>query len=979
MKPTKKYYAFRLGSVLFEKIRDILNGLKHPNLEKLGDQENLESQTNSIIFYNAELPGASSILRGPSSKQLIALAKNSEDAFKALEEGATDYILTSDLSEPSVSRSLILAERLMQSNSKLKFWKEQHELLLEHCHDSIIVQDDQNKIIFSSLSVERLIGRKTEEMIGEDTLAFIHSDDRKEMRTVLAKLVSEKEKSLKCKYRITTSSGKLKWVEATVANYQQSHDISGFIINMRDIDDEYEAKKQLSLAELKYCTLAESTSDGVWHYDLEKDEVSLSESLCRMLGYDRNKDIKSNQIPDLVHPFDRDKAINGMYDRVNSGLPYESELRIQKKDGEYLWVRAIGNGLKNGKGEVILILGALKNIDKRKKVELNLEMNLELNKNRIENIANGINGVLARHRVHPDRKFENLYISSGSMEMWGLSNDEVITDPSRIWDLLDKTEYKILESAFYTAVNKNEKLDQVYSFTDKEGQSKYLHVIAIPKKFEDGTIEWDSITTDVTALKVVENETREQQLMLQNIISNIDGVVQRFKIYPDGKDELVFLSEGYEKISGIPINEVMGNHDIIWEQIIEEDRQKIVSSMENSLKELTPWQQIWRIVNRRGELKWIQGSGTPAKQEDGVIIFDMVTTEITPFKEITSELASARQEFKIAAKAAHLGLWKFDPINDVLEWDEQMFKIFGVEPDEFTGKRGEWVQALHPDDKVKSVNALADTLNTGTDLEFQFRIIKKDTQNIRHIRASANTILDKNGETVYLVGINWDVTYLVQAQEKIIESNKRYALASKAAQDAIWDLDIKTNILKWNPSFSELFGHEIDLERDHLEDWARLVHPDDHDRVVLGLNRFIEAGKNKWEERYRFKKGNGQYAHVNDRGFIVRDHNGLATRMVGAMRDVTAKTEFLNAIKAQNEKLKKIAWKQSHELRGPLTKVMGLASLVKQDGFKDITVDDFLTYISAAASELDHVIREIVDASEEVGIYDPEEQEILKK
>jgi PAS domain S-box-containing protein len=422
----------------------------------------------------------------------------------------------------------------------------------------------------------------------------------------------------------------------------------------------------------------------------------------------------------------------------------------------------------------------------------------------------------------------------------------------------------------------------------------------------------------------------------------------------------------------------MGNNDVVWEQILEEDRKKVVRSIEASLKELTPWQQTWRIVNRKGELKWIQGSGTPTKQEDGIIIFDTVTTEITKLKDITTELDESRQEFRLAARAAHLGLWKLDPINDILKWDEQMFKIFGIDPKEFTGKRDEWVDALHPDEREKSNNGLADTINTGPDLEFQFRIIKKDTQDIRHIRASANTIVDKNGEAVFLVGINWDVTHLVQAQEKLTESNKRYALASKAAQDAIWDLDIKTNILKWSPSFTELYGHKIDLEKDHLDDWARLVHPDDYDRVVLGLDRFIKAGKNKWEERYRFRKGDGEYAHVNDRGFIVRDLNGAATRMVGAMRDVTANTEFLNAIKAQNEKLKKIAWKQSHELRGPLTRMMGLASLVKQDGFKDITMDEFLTYLSAAASELDQVIREIVDASEEVGIYDPEEQKALK-
>lgn len=348
----------------------------------------------------------------------------------------------------------------------MNLWKRQLDFLLEHSYDAIIVQDDQKKIIFTSPSTERLIGRKSGEMIGEDTLTFIHSDDRNELRTILIKLDSAKKKSLKCKCRIITNSGELNWVEAKVTDYKQNQDFSGFIINIRDINDEYEAEKQLSLAELKYRTLVESTSDGLWHYDLEKDEINWSDSLYQILGYDRNEDIKPSQIPDLAHPFDREKVLKGMYDRVYAGLPYEAEFRIRKKDGKYIWVRAEGNGLKNGKGEVILILGAIKNEDTRKKVELDLE----LNKNRIENIANGINGVLAGHRVHPDGKFENLYISSGATEMWGLRDEDVISDPKRIWDLLDQLEYKILESAFYKAVDQHEKLDHMYSFTDKKGE-----------------------------------------------------------------------------------------------------------------------------------------------------------------------------------------------------------------------------------------------------------------------------------------------------------------------------------------------------------------------------------------------------------------------------------------------------------------------------------------------------------------------------
>ncbi|MGB6036151.1 MAG: PAS domain-containing protein [Cryomorphaceae bacterium] len=943
-------------------------------LIELEDQNKLNRLTSSIVFYNAEQPEIPNLLKTSSSNQFIAIAECTEKALRAAEKGATDCIQISTLNKASIQKSLILANRLMRSNSRLNQWKRQVDLLLEQAYDSILVQDDRNEIIFASPSTERLFGKKSEEMIGKDALTFIHSDDREDLRNLLFILDSDNENSLKCKCRVISGSGGVIWVEATVTNYIQNPDITGFIINLRDINDEYEAEKSLSLTELKYRTLVESTSDGVWHYDLENDEVLWSDSLYRILGYNQNEGIKPNHIPDLAHPDDREKILNGLQDRVYKGLPYESEFRIRKKDGKYIWVRAEGNGLKNGKGEVILILGAIKNVDARKRAEIDLE----LSKNRIENIANGINGVLARHREYPNGRVENLYISSGVKEIWGITAEEVIADPEKIWLSLEEVELKKLETAFYEAVKNEVKLDHIYSIRDEEGKKKFLHVVALPKKMRDGTIEWDSITTDVTSIKNAQEKSQEQQLLLENIIYNIDGAVQRYKIDENGKGELLFVSNGFEKLTGIPVEDAMQNFDLAREQIPPEDRLKIQQAIEHSIKHLTEWEETWRITDRSGNLKWIQGSGISMKKPDGSVVTDSVITDITKLKEATAELTSKKQEFKLAAKAALLGLWKFDPVKDILEWDEQMFKVFGIDPEEFTGKRQEWIDVLHPDDKTKSINALADAVNTGTDLDFQFRIKRRDTQEIRHIRASANSVVDDNGNTLYLVGLNWDVTHIVRAQEKLTESNNRYALASRATQDAIWDLDLKTNVLKWSPSFNEIFDHNIYLEKDHLEKWGALVHPDDHDRVVIGLNDFIATGKNKWEEKYRFKKGNGEYAHVLDRGYIVRDYTGKATRMVGSMRDITANTEYLNAIKAQNEKLKKIAWLQSHELRGPLTRIMGLADLVKQDGFKDVTIDEFLTYLNSAAYDLDQVIREIVEGSEEVGIYDPKEKRVLK-
>lgn len=862
MMPSEKYYSFRLSSTLSEKVGEILGALKKTVPENLDDLNKLVHDSGAIVFYNADNSEHSQIIGQHKNGRFIALAQNEKNALNALENGAKDCILVSELDEFSLAKSLILAERMREIPHDTQLHESQH----------------------------------------------------------------------------------------------------------------YE-EPPVSLAEQKYTALLETTSLGVWQFDIEKNEIEWSESLYRILGYTGVDRAKPVPISDLARPEEREKIQKEILDHAVKGLPYKSEFRVEKKDGEYTWVRVEGNGIRNGKGEVVLILGSVKNINLRKQVEFDLNNT----KSRIETIANGINGVMARHKIHADGKFENLYVSSGVNEMWGLSKKDVIANPHRIWNLLDQSEYELLESEFYKAVEENKKLDHVYSFTDKKGRLKFLHVIAIPKKFENGTIEWDSITTDVTAIKAVETESREQQVMLQNIISNLDGVVQRHKVYPDGKEELIYLSKAYEKISGIPVEEVKERYSLFWDQVIEEDRQRVIESVEESLSELTPWQQTWRILNRQGELKWLQASGTPHKQEDGSILFDTVTTEITQLKDITTELAESKQEFRLAAKAAQLGLWKFDPVHDILEWDAQMFKIFGIEPKDFTANRQAWVDSLHPDDRKKSVNALIDAVSNGSDLEFQFRIINKSNQEVRHIRASANSIVGKNGETVFLVGINWDVTHLMRAQEKLVESNHRYALASKATEDAIYDLNLQTNDLRWNESFNRLFDHKINLEKDHFSDWAHLLHPDDYDRVVVSLEKFLKTGKNKWEDRYRFKKGNGEYAHVNDRGFIVRDYQGTAIRMVGAMRDVTAHTEFIRAIKTQNEKLIKIAWKQSHELRGPLTRIMGLISLVEQDGFKDITMKEFFAYLNSAATELDQVIKEIVDSSEEVGTYQTEEQNILKK
>jgi PAS domain S-box-containing protein len=140
------------------------------------------------------------------------------------------------------------------------------------------------------------------------------------------------------------------------------------------------------------------------------------------------------------------------------------------------------------------------------------------------------------------------------------------------------------------------------------------------------------------------------------------------------------------------------------------------------------------------------------------------------------------------------------------------------------------------------------------------------------------------------------VTIIVEskkAEEELSISNERYTLATKATNDAIWDRDLHTGFCFWGEGFYRQFGYKPGAKLRAGKFWETHIHPRDRDRILKGMERFRENGKKDlWLEEYRFKKSDGSYALVSDRGFLVFNKEGKAIRMVGSMQDITEKKEM---------------------------------------------------------------------------------------
>ncbi|MFC5271158.1 PAS domain-containing protein [Adhaeribacter terreus] len=166
-------------------------------------------------------------------------------------------------------------------------------------------------------------------------------------------------------------------------------------------------------------------------------------------------------------------------------------------------------------------------------------------------------------------------------------------------------------------------------------------------------------------------------------------------------------------------------------------------------------------------------------------------------------------------------------------------------------------------------------------------------------------VLDGQGRLLYIVHQVIDVTMQQMAQNYIQNNRERIEILAQANYDVIWDVDLLSNHIWWSETLKDVFGYDIhDLPFN--EDWAECVHPEDQERVVTGMTAVIEKGGKTWTDSYRFRRKDGTYANVMERGYILRDETGIAYRMVGSMFDITKQVSTEQQLKDSNERFRQL-------------------------------------------------------------------------
>ena len=274
------------------------------------------------------------------------------------------------------------------------------------------------------------------------------------------------------------------------------------------------------------------------------------------------------------------------------------------------------------------------------------------------------------------------------------------------------------------------------------------------------------------------------------------------------------------------------------------------------------------------------------------------TQDVTAQREAEVALRHSEERFRLAQEAARVGIGELDVATGALTWDAVCWSLVGHPPVARTLPHDAWAEGLHPEDRERARAFIDEAIATGEpfDVVWRYAHAAGGWVSLRSRGRVAERRPD--GTPVRVVGVVTDVTAEQEAQRSLADSHNRLDALLAASPAVVYAL----GPVSLHPTFvsatcETLFGEtaaEIMVTRKWL---AARLHPDDRDAAIARHQAWMAAGApGLMRQTYRIRRRCGRVVWVEDTARMLRDADGKATQIVGAIVDVTERVAQVEAL-----------------------------------------------------------------------------------
>ena len=303
-------------------------------------------------------------------------------------------------------------------------------------------------------------------------------------------------------------------------------------------------------------------------------------------------------------------------------------------------------------------------------------------------------------------------------------------------------------------------------------------------------------------------------------------------------------------------------------------------------------------------------------------------------------------------------------------------ELLGFSQEEWIADPDIWKERLHPEDR-DTVAAEADRARDSVaPFSMEYRMVGKDGR-IVWVRDEA-VVVERGRKGLWNVwqGVLMDITERKEAEERFLVAENRYrSLVETIPAVTYVDLaDELSTTMYVSPQIETMLGYTPKHWREDTTLWMRAVHPNDLNRVVEASNRHNQTGE-PYDQEYRIRTADDRWLWVRDQATIVRSEDGRTLVSQGVMFDVTERKLAEEALRESEQREREAAERMrnldemkntfleavSHELRSPLTSILGVAVTLENHDFPEAERRDLLDRLAANARKLDRLLRDLLD------------------
>ena len=290
----------------------------------------------------------------------------------------------------------------------------------------------------------------------------------------------------------------------------------------------------------------------------------------------------------------------------------------------------------------------------------------------------------------------------------------------------------------------------------------------------------------------------------------------------------------------------------------------------------------------------------------GVILSRSITGRL-----MEEELVKTSKRLELAAQAGGLGIWDYDVANNKLVWDEQMFRLYGIKRDQFGSAYEAWLACVHPEDRQRAHEEIQRALQGEKDFNTEFRALWPDGS-IHCIRAMAIVQRDASGQVTHMIGTNWDITAVKQAEELLIERAALLEAQTNASPDGVLVISENQKRVLINQRIIEMF----DVPQDVLHDddnavlLKHVVNLTKHPEIFLEKVQYLYNHRNEISrDEIEFKSGMVLYRYSAP----VLGKNGENYGRIWTFRDITERKKAENELHSLNQQLEQRVQERTSE------------------------------------------------------------------